>query len=261
MNRAETAVRRIDRFQQRHAILAVPFAVVQKFGNDQAGGKATIIAFYGLFAVFPLLLLFSTILGFVLAGHPELEQRMINSALADFPILGTQLRSSTHPLRGNGWALVLGVLGALYGAQGIGQAAQNAMNTVWNVPFKGLARVRRPPDPGTDDPGAARDRDPGLDHPDRIRTPLRPPVRRLDLGYCCRGQLSRLPRVLHGADLGDRAGAGRGRRGRWSPPRSGRSCNASGTGSSGTPSATPPTCTDSSPSSSACCPGCTSVPG
>ncbi|PQP19541.1 YihY/virulence factor BrkB family protein [Rhodococcus opacus] len=136
MNRAETAVRRIDRFQQRHAMLAVPFAVVQKFGNDQAGGKATIIAFYGLFAVFPLLLLFSTILGFVLAGHPDLEQRMINSALADFPILGTQLRSSTHPLRGNGWALVLGVLGALYGAQGIGQAAQNAMNTVWNVPFK-----------------------------------------------------------------------------------------------------------------------------
>ena len=96
MNRAETAVRRIDRFQQRHAILAFPFAVVQKFGNDQAGGKATIIAFYGLFAVFPLLLLFSTILGFVLAGHPDLEGRMINSALADFPILGTQLRSSTH---------------------------------------------------------------------------------------------------------------------------------------------------------------------
>ncbi|SUE14052.1 ribonuclease [Rhodococcus gordoniae] len=136
MNRIEIMVRRIDGFQQRHPVLAVPFAVVQKFGNDQAGGKSAIIAYYGLFAVFPVLLLFSTILGFILAGHPDLEQDMINSALADFPILGTQLRSSTHPLRGNGWALVLGVLGALYGAQGIGQAAQNAMNTVWNVPFK-----------------------------------------------------------------------------------------------------------------------------
>ncbi|WP_413767386.1 YihY/virulence factor BrkB family protein [Rhodococcus pyridinivorans] len=136
ISRAETVVRRIDRFQQRHTVLGLPFAVVQKFGNDQAGGKATIIAFYGLFAVFPLLLLFSTILGFVLGSHPDLEQQMINSALADFPILGTQLRSSTHPLRGNGVALVLGILGALYGAQGLGQAAQNAMNTVWNVPFK-----------------------------------------------------------------------------------------------------------------------------
>ncbi|MBC2638259.1 MULTISPECIES: YihY/virulence factor BrkB family protein [unclassified Rhodococcus (in: high G+C Gram-positive bacteria)] len=136
MNRVEVVVRRVDRFQQQHTVLGLPFAVVQKFGNDQAGGKATIIAYYGLFAVFPLLLLFSTILGFVLGGHPDLEQRVINSALADFPILGTQLRSSTHPLRGNGFALALGILGALYGAQGLGQAAQNAMNTVWNVPFK-----------------------------------------------------------------------------------------------------------------------------
>ncbi|HYB38226.1 MAG TPA: YihY/virulence factor BrkB family protein [Mycobacterium sp.] len=136
MNRVEIAVRRIDRFQQRYGIAGLPFAVIQKFGNDQAGGKATVIAFYALFAIFPLLLLFSTILGFVLGGHPALEHRLVNSALADFPIIGAQMRSSAHPLRGNGLALVLGFLGALYGAQGIGQAAQNAMNTIWNVPFK-----------------------------------------------------------------------------------------------------------------------------
>jgi YihY family inner membrane protein len=136
MNRVEVVVRRIDRFQQRHAIVGLPFAVIQKFGNDQAGGKATVITFYAMFATFPLLLLFSTILGFALGGHPALEHRLVNSALADFPIIGDQLRSSAHPLRGNGLALVLGFLGALYGAQGIGQAAQNAMNTIWNVPFK-----------------------------------------------------------------------------------------------------------------------------
>lgn len=136
MNRAEIVVRRFDGFQQRHTIIGLPFAIIQKFGNDQAGGKATVIAFYALFAVFPLLLLFSTILGFVLSGHPDLEHRLVNSALADFPIIGAQMRSSAHPLRGNGLALVLGFLGALYGAQGIGQAAQNAMNTIWNVPFK-----------------------------------------------------------------------------------------------------------------------------
>jgi YihY family inner membrane protein len=136
MNRAEIVVRRFDGFQQRHTIIGLPFAIIQKFGNDQAGGKATVIAFYALFAVFPLLLLFSTILGFVLSGHPDLEHRLLNSALADFPIIGAQMRSSAHPLRGNGLALVLGFLGALYGAQGIGQAAQNAMNTIWNVPFK-----------------------------------------------------------------------------------------------------------------------------
>lgn len=136
MNRVEVIVRRIDRFQQRHAVVGLPFAVVQKFGNDQAGGKATIITYYALFALFPLLLLFSTILGFVLDGHPAVEHRLVNSALADFPILGNQLRSSAHPLRGSGWALGVGIVALLYGAQGMGQAAQNAMNTIWNVPFK-----------------------------------------------------------------------------------------------------------------------------
>jgi uncharacterized BrkB/YihY/UPF0761 family membrane protein len=72
MNRAEIVVRRIDRFQQSHGIVGLPFAVIQKFGNDQAGGKATIIAFYALFAIFPLLLVFSTVLGFVLGGYPAL---------------------------------------------------------------------------------------------------------------------------------------------------------------------------------------------
>ncbi|MEU6895510.1 YihY/virulence factor BrkB family protein [Streptomyces sp. NPDC046557] len=136
MNRAEVVVRRIDLFQQRHAVVGLPFAVVQKFGNDQAGGKATVIAYYALFAIFPLLLVFSTLLGFVLGGNPGLQHRLVNSALADFPIIGSQLRSAAHPLRGSGLVLALGLVGALYGAQGVGQAAQNAMNTVWNVPFK-----------------------------------------------------------------------------------------------------------------------------
>lgn len=136
MNRAEVVVRRVDRFQQRHVIAGLPFAVMQKFGNDQAGGKATMIAWYGMFALFPLLLLFSTILGFVAGGHPALEHRLVTSALANFPVLGSQLRSSAHPLRGSGVALALGVLGAIYGTLGLGQASLNAMNTIWNVPFK-----------------------------------------------------------------------------------------------------------------------------
>ena len=46
---------------------------MQKFGNDQAGSRAALIAYYGLFAIFPLLLLFTTILGYVLHGNAKLE--------------------------------------------------------------------------------------------------------------------------------------------------------------------------------------------
>ncbi|MHB1536178.1 MAG: YihY/virulence factor BrkB family protein, partial [Acidimicrobiales bacterium] len=135
MNRVEIAVRRLDRFQQRHRALAFPYAVIQKYGNDQAGGKAVVVAYYALFSMFPLLLLLTTILGFVLAGHPSLQHRVLSSALANFPVIGTQLRSAAHPLTGNAVALVVGIAGTLYGVQGVGQAALNAMHTVWNVPY------------------------------------------------------------------------------------------------------------------------------
>ncbi|HET9731822.1 MAG TPA: YihY/virulence factor BrkB family protein [Acidimicrobiales bacterium] len=135
MNGLERTVRRVDRYQQRHAVLGFPFAVMQKFGNDQAGAKAALIAYYGLFALFPLLLLLTTILGFLLSGHPGFRDQVLRSALADFPIIGGQLRSASHSLRGSGTALAVGVAGTVYGTFGIGQAAENAMNTVWNVPF------------------------------------------------------------------------------------------------------------------------------
>ena len=77
----ERQVRRADRFQQRHVVLAFPWAVAQKFGNDQAGGKAALMAYYGLFALFPLLLLLATILGFALSGDPALREQLNGGAL------------------------------------------------------------------------------------------------------------------------------------------------------------------------------------
>lgn len=136
VNRLEAAVRRLDRFQQRHPVVAFPFAVMQKYGNDQAGGKAVVVAYYALFALFPLLLLLTTILGFVLDGHPNAQHKVLSSTLANFPVIGAQLRSATHPLTGNALALVVGIVGTLYGVQGVGQAALNAMLTVWNVPYR-----------------------------------------------------------------------------------------------------------------------------
>jgi len=136
VNAVERQVRRFDSFQQRHAIVGFPIAVMQKFGNDQAGGKAALIAYYGLFSLFPLLLLFATIFGYLLANHQSWYHSLLNSAFANFPIIGSQLKSDTHSLTGNGWAIAVGVIGTLYGAQGVGQAALNAMNTVWNVPYK-----------------------------------------------------------------------------------------------------------------------------
>jgi YihY family inner membrane protein len=133
--RIESVVRRADELQQHHGALGFPFAVLQKFGNDQAGGKAALIAYYGLFALFPLLLLFTTILGYLLHDNKKLQKDLVDSALGNFPIIGPELGSHAHGLTGSVPAVIVGSLLLLYGAIGLGLATQSAMNAVWNIPY------------------------------------------------------------------------------------------------------------------------------
>ncbi|MFJ6774078.1 YihY/virulence factor BrkB family protein [Kitasatospora sp. NPDC091257] len=139
MNPIERTLRALDRFQQRHRVPGLVVGVVKKYGDDRGGLLAALITYYGFVALIPLLLLLSTALGFVLHGHPGAQQSVLDSALADFPIIGDQLRQNVHSLQGSGLALVIGVLGLLYGALGIAQVLQHAMAEIWNVPG-----VRRP---------------------------------------------------------------------------------------------------------------------
>ncbi|MBV8988150.1 MAG: YihY/virulence factor BrkB family protein [Solirubrobacterales bacterium] len=127
-------VRAYDRFQQRHAWLAIPMAVLRKFGNDQAGSLASLIAYYAFFSIFPLLLAFVTILGFVLQGDTNAQNSITNSVLGQFPVVGQKL--DPHALRGSVPALVIGLLVSLWSGLGVTQAAQNAFDRVWAVPFK-----------------------------------------------------------------------------------------------------------------------------
>ncbi|MFF4579926.1 YihY/virulence factor BrkB family protein [Streptomyces sp. NPDC001389] len=134
MNPVERALRALDRTQQRHTGPAVAVGVVKKYGDDRGSLLAALITYYGFIALIPLLLLLSTVLGFVLHGHPGAQRAVVDSALADFPIIGDQLRQNIHSVQGSGLALVIGTLGLLYGALGIAQVLQHAMAEVWNVP-------------------------------------------------------------------------------------------------------------------------------
>jgi len=131
-------LRRIDEFQRRHKPLAFLFAVFKKFGEDDAGSKAALIAYYGFFSLFPLLLVFTTVLGFVLSGHPALQAKILNSALRQFPIIGDQISKNIGSLKGSGVALAVGLIGTLWAGMGVTQAGESAMNAVWNVPARKL---------------------------------------------------------------------------------------------------------------------------
>ena len=95
----------MDRWQRRHALGGFPVAVFKKFSEDRASNLAALVAYYAFFSLFPLLLAFVSILGFVLEDNPELRQDVIDSALARIPVIGSQLSGELKPLTGSGIAL------------------------------------------------------------------------------------------------------------------------------------------------------------
>ena len=129
---------RFDAFQRRHPVVGFPIGVIYKFGEDQGPYLAALVTYYGFLSLFPLLLLLTSVLGFVLDGHPELQQQILDSTLSQFPVIGDEL-ADPQGLRGSIGAIIVGGLVALYGAIGVAQALQNTMNVTWSVP-----RNRRP---------------------------------------------------------------------------------------------------------------------
>lgn len=139
-------VARLDKYQRQHAWLGFPLAVIYKFFDDQGNYLAATLTYYAFIAIFPLLLIASSVLGFVLHGDPGLQRELLDSGLNQFPIIGDQLGTPAG-LRGSPVAVAVGGLAALYGATGVAQASQNLMQTVWSVPRNSrpnplLARLR-----------------------------------------------------------------------------------------------------------------------
>ncbi|HEX4482304.1 MAG TPA: YihY/virulence factor BrkB family protein [Solirubrobacteraceae bacterium] len=124
----------IDRRQQQTRGLRFVAAVYKKFSDDQAGQLAALIAYYAFVSIFPLLLVFVTILGFVLQGHPGDQEKIVHGTLGQFPVLSDSLKLQS--LKGSGVALAIGVVGTLLAGMGVTSAAQNAFNGIWHVPYK-----------------------------------------------------------------------------------------------------------------------------
>lgn len=137
MDALKKLIAKLDRLQQSQPWLAFPVAVWKKFGDDQAGNLAALIAYYGFASLFPLLLVFVTVLNIVLAHDPALREHVLNSAFSHFPVIGPQLKTnaSQHTLHGSAPALIIGLILTFFGARGVAAAAQNALNTVWGVPI------------------------------------------------------------------------------------------------------------------------------
>ncbi len=124
--------RALDDWQRRSRWAGVPYGVAKKFSDDNANLLVVGLAWYGFTAIFPLLLVVITLFGFI--GQRSIGSGIIRT-LHKFPVVGSSFNpASRSVLAGSALGLVIGLIGLVYGAQGVTQTAQQAMATIWNIP-------------------------------------------------------------------------------------------------------------------------------
>ena len=107
---------------------------MENFRNHRTGRNATLVAHFGFLSVFPLLLVFTAVLGFVLESYPNLQESIIDSAWNRIPFVGQQLKTEPSQLKGNALVLVAGLLVALWAGMRAFNVLQMALDDVAEVP-------------------------------------------------------------------------------------------------------------------------------
>ena len=122
---------KVDDFQQEHKPVGVTVAVLKKFGEDKSTNLASMIAFWAFFSIFPLLMVFVTLLGYLLPASDKAN--VLHKVSSMFPLLDA---SSAGSLHGAWWALIIGLVTALWSGSAVVRTTQFAFNSVWEVPYK-----------------------------------------------------------------------------------------------------------------------------
>src|SRR3954471_6969763 len=123
-----------DLLQRRHRVLAFPWAVVKKYGEDAGGRHAALITYYGFLSIFPLLLVAVSVLTTVLVDHPKLRADMVEALVP--PSLQETVNTSLSLMPSSGLPLLVGVLGLLFAGTGVVVSSYETLNHLAGVPVR-----------------------------------------------------------------------------------------------------------------------------
>ncbi|MEC8729474.1 MAG: YhjD/YihY/BrkB family envelope integrity protein, partial [Actinomycetota bacterium] len=129
-----TELRAIRRLRQ-HPLGDLFVSSAHGYQQHRSANAAALIAYYGFLTLFPALLLATTVLGFVLDNNPSLREDIVDTAVAQIPVIGSEVLVETGGLTGSSLAIAIGVVGALWGATRAFVALQNALDDIWEVPL------------------------------------------------------------------------------------------------------------------------------
>lgn len=125
---------KVVRLRQRSAVVDVVVGMLDGWRLHQSGRNASLLSFWGFLSIFPLMIVATTIVGLVLQGNEQLQEDIIDSALADIPVLGAELARDPTSIEGSWLVLILGLATALWSGTKAFVGTQLAFDDIWEVP-------------------------------------------------------------------------------------------------------------------------------
>jgi YihY family inner membrane protein len=129
----ERGVRWFDDVQQTRWWLALPVGTVRKYADDRGTAFANLVTFQIFLGMLPLLVVVLTVFHEVLERREDIADAVLESTIAQFPVIGDQLEQDLSTLAVSGPWVAISILGLLWTASGIYHGMQLAMNQVWNA--------------------------------------------------------------------------------------------------------------------------------
>lgn len=120
--------------QRRYGFVARPLAVQMRYSEHGGGRLATVVSYWSFVSVFPLLLAAVTVLDIVLKDDEQARDRLLNGALGQIPVIGTELANQERVINGSVTVVVLGVLAALWSGLKAANSLQVALDEIYDVP-------------------------------------------------------------------------------------------------------------------------------
>jgi membrane protein len=132
---------RVVELRRQHGWIDVGIGTYEGFARHLTARNVAVLAYFGVLTLFPLLMVATTILGFVLERNPELQEDIIDSAINQIPVVGNQIEHNAGQISGSWWALIIGLAIALWSSMKAFVAYQVALDDTWEVPVEERAKM------------------------------------------------------------------------------------------------------------------------
>jgi membrane protein len=121
------------RWRRRYGVVDLVAEILDGWRRHVTSRNAAVLTYYGFLSIFPLFMVATTILALVLRNNEQLQQDILDTAVAQIPVIGTQIEREAGQLDGNLVTLVIGLTITLWAATRAFAGIQLAFDDAWEV--------------------------------------------------------------------------------------------------------------------------------